>query len=282
MLTNEIATKGPNINLDTAKILVSNKEKSLPLLINLLGKIEVWEPPYKKYSEWTPVAIIHLLSLIGGKDAFEAVKNAVVIYYDEMGDWITEDFPHVIATFGPEIFNQISKMIQDTTIDVWIRVGLARSLRMISTKFPDLREKSTKMLKEVISQEKMDRNTRTLLTIELVYFKDRELFSFIKQLFIDGLLDESVLTYDEACDVYEGKNDYLETDKIKNPLHIFKEDSFYRRTNSGDFLEKQVDTSSNTISRKIGRNDPCPCGSGKKYKKMLHVIYSNILYFNNI
>lgn len=267
MLANEIATKGPNINLDTAKILISNKEKSLPLLLNLLGKIEVWEPPYKKYSVWTPVAIIHLLSLIGGKDSFEAVKNAVVIYYDEMGDWITEDFPSVIATFGPEIFNQISKMIQDTTIDVWIRVGLARSMCMISTTFPDLREKSAKMLKEVLSQEKMNRNTRTLLTAELVYFKDRESFSFIKQLFIEGLLDKSVLTYDEACDVYEGKYDYLETDKIKNPLHIFKEDNFYRRTNSGDFLEKHVDTSSNTLSRKIGRNDPCLCGSGKKYKK---------------
>jgi hypothetical protein len=268
LLINEIATKGPNINLDTAEILISNKEKSLPLLINLIGKIEVWEPPYKKYSAWTPVAIIHLLSLIGGKDAFEAVKNAVVIYYDEMGDWITEDFPSVIATFGPEIFNQISKTIADTTIDEWIRVGLARSLRMISTTFSDLREKSAKMLKEVVSQEKKNRNTRTLLTIELAYFKDRESFSFIKQLFIDGLLDKSVLTYDEFCDVYEGKNDYLESDKIKNPLHIFKEDSFYRRTNSGNFLEKQVvDTSSNTLSRKIGRNDPCPCGSEKKYKK---------------
>jgi hypothetical protein len=268
LLINEIATKGPNINLDTAEILISNKEKSLPLLINLIGKIEVWEPPYKKYSAWTPVAIIHLLSLIGGKDAFEAVKNAVVIYYDEMGDWITEDFPSVIATFGPEIFNQISKTIADTTIDEWIRVGLARSLRMISTTFSDLREKSAKMLKEVVSQEKKNRNTRTLLTIELAYFKDRESFSFIKQLFIDGLLDKSVLTYDEFCDVYEGKNDYLESDKIKNPLHIFKEDSFYRMTNSGNFLEKQVvDTNSNTLSRKIGRNDPCPCGSEKKYKK---------------
>jgi hypothetical protein len=268
LLINEIATKGPNINLDTAEILISNKEKSLPLLINLIGKIEVWEPPYKKYSAWTPVAIIHLLSLIGGKDAFEAVKNAVVIYYDEMGDWITEDFPSVIATFGPEVFNQISKVIADTTIDEWIRVGLARSLRMISMTFPDLGEKSAKMLKEVISQEKKNRNTRTLLTIELSYFKDQESFSFIKQLFIDGLLDESVLEYDEVCDVYEGENDYLETDKIKNPFHIFKEDSFYRRTNYGDFLEKQVvDTTSNNLSRKIGRDDPCPCGSGKKYKK---------------
>ena len=30
--------------------------------------------------------------------------------------------------------------------------------------------------------------------------------------------------------------------------------------------EKKVGTGSNIINKKIGRNDPCPCGSGKKYK----------------
>ncbi|MDC3413534.1 SEC-C metal-binding domain-containing protein [Aquibacillus sp. 3ASR75-11] len=34
------------------------------------------------------------------------------------------------------------------------------------------------------------------------------------------------------------------------------------------FINKKVNQSSNTISnKKIGRNAPCPCGSGKKYKK---------------
>ena len=29
---------------------------------------------------------------------------------------------------------------------------------------------------------------------------------------------------------------------------------------------------SNTTTRKVGRNEPCPCGSGKKYKKC-HGVY---------
>ena len=29
---------------------------------------------------------------------------------------------------------------------------------------------------------------------------------------------------------------------------------------------KKIDPSTNILSKKIGRNDPCPCGSGKKYK----------------
>jgi SWIM/SEC-C metal-binding protein len=32
-------------------------------------------------------------------------------------------------------------------------------------------------------------------------------------------------------------------------------------------LEKLLGSQQPTKSEKIGRNDPCPCGSGKKYKK---------------
>ena len=31
--------------------------------------------------------------------------------------------------------------------------------------------------------------------------------------------------------------------------------------------ENQEDKNVEPISKKIGRNDPCPCGSGKKYKQ---------------
>ncbi|WP_280549637.1 PBPRA1643 family SWIM/SEC-C metal-binding motif protein [Halomonas sp. 11-S5] len=32
-------------------------------------------------------------------------------------------------------------------------------------------------------------------------------------------------------------------------------------------FEKMLNPSSPSVSEKVGRNAPCPCGSGKKYKK---------------
>jgi SWIM/SEC-C metal-binding protein len=32
-------------------------------------------------------------------------------------------------------------------------------------------------------------------------------------------------------------------------------------------LEKMLNPTNTAVSNKVGRNDPCPCGSGKKYKK---------------
>jgi uncharacterized protein YecA (UPF0149 family) len=33
------------------------------------------------------------------------------------------------------------------------------------------------------------------------------------------------------------------------------------------FLKQIAEIESATKPKKVGRNDPCPCGSGKKYKK---------------
>ena len=32
-------------------------------------------------------------------------------------------------------------------------------------------------------------------------------------------------------------------------------------------LDREIDTTIRRVGKKIGRNEPCPCGSGKKYKK---------------
>jgi uncharacterized protein YecA (UPF0149 family) len=35
----------------------------------------------------------------------------------------------------------------------------------------------------------------------------------------------------------------------------------------GKFYKKELHRSSAARTAKVGRNEPCPCGSGKKYKK---------------
>ena len=49
-------------------------------------------------------------------------------------------------------------------------------------------------------------------------------------------------------------------------------DFFFRSLND---LEKDTGMNRKTIikAKKIGRNDPCPCGSGKKYKKCCYPKY---------
>lgn len=50
-----------------------------------------------------------------------------------------------------------------------------------------------------------------------------------------------------------------------------QEKSYFKRTNECwyyvDSEHRQVRTKPTPATAKVGRNDPCPCGSGKKYKK---------------
>ena len=91
------------------------------------------------------------------------------------------------------------------------------------------------------------------MTDELVEFKDKGSLPFIEQLFKEKLVDESILILNEVYDEYKGKYDYFFNEEIINPLHIFKENSFYRESNTGDSLNQQIN-GSNTPHIKIGRN----------------------------
>ena len=82
----------------------------------------------------------------------------------------------------------------------------------------------------------------------------------------------------ESYDVFNEMTASIAETLVKNTLHIEKRNESMERAN----LVKQMMTNiqaaqkagaekakpvTNTQSDKVGRNDPCPCGSGKKYKK---------------
>ena len=68
----------------------------------------------------------------------------------------------------------------------------------------------------------------------------------------------------------EGLVDCEASDTDKNHLNEIHHEHAYCKTVNGKWLYEVGDVKPMTVVRegkKIGRNDPCPCGSGKKYKK---------------
>ena len=47
----------------------------------------------------------------------------------------------------------------------------------------------------------------------------------------------------------------------------YEEDEEFEKSYNYMLYEKTVKKRNNQNNNKIGRNDPCPCGSGKKYKQ---------------
>ena len=68
----------------------------------------------------------------------------------------------------------------------------------------------------------------------------------------------------------EGTVEFIATYKERGLVHPYHELSKFRKVDGawyyvdGELVKPKTETRSQP---KVGRNDPCPCGSGKKYKK---------------
>lgn len=72
-----------------------------------------------------------------------------------------------------------------------------------------------------------------------------------------------------SVDDTEGKVEFVATYLIEGKRHDHHEMGEFKRVDGIWFFHdgKMVSQNSIRTGPKVGRNDPCPCGSGKKYKK---------------
>ena len=68
-------------------------------------------------------------------------------------------------------------------------------------------------------------------------------------------------TYDELLKEY--KSDYLEENIYSSATILYCSNAF---TQVFDIISAPKETSTIPANTKVGRNEPCPCGSGKKFK----------------
>ena len=66
-----------------------------------------------------------------------------------------------------------------------------------------------------------------------------------------------------SCSTYQKTDSSDSQRKIANKEHLEGD----KEKNTSDERKEKTSITGQTKREKVGRNDPCPCGSGKKYKK---------------
>jgi len=104
--------------------------------------------------------------------------------------------------------------------------------------------------------------------------KDTYLLNVIlfNNLEIHGLTVAQISYVGDGSDVLIGMNlitlgDFAVTNQKNRTVFSFRSPSDTTISFPGEVHEEKIYSPSESIFPKIGRNDPCPCGSGKKYKK---------------
>lgn len=228
---------------------------------------------------WAPVYAWRALGHFRVEDAIVPLLS-LLRHIDEDGDdWAAEELPEIFADIGPAAIAPTSSYLGDTTNGIWARVAAASALAKVAQKHPDRRMECVQVLSAQLERfSEQDATLNAFIVSPLVDLHAIEAMPLMEKAFSLGKVDESILGDFEDVQIELGLKTRRETrrkpnsvtmkfDPIRKKLGLPTPDELLD-SEAGEMDSDWVSTAQPYIAPpKIGRNQPCPCGSGKKYKK---------------
>lgn len=233
---------------------------------------------------WVPIHAIHILPLINTKEALKLLLDTIRYRNDELDSWLTEDIASCLIAFGEDAIEDLKRFSSDETLESFARSVATTALAFLANKIPSHKDDIKKHFLKLLNTT-VDPTFASLLAGDLASFHDPSVMPDIRRAFkedrMDGIIDseeEIELTisgeYDDILfseckkdpiDHFSRKNiEYLHSINNSEPTYddLFSDEFFDDDDDPFEFENKEI-----PAKIKVGRNEPCPCGSGKKYKK---------------
>jgi hypothetical protein len=256
--------------------------RSLQEATQILSSPEPEEPPF------LPIYAMYLLAQFRDRRAYPLVIDLCKLPIKELdrllSDLITEALPRIIASVFDGNMEPIESIIENESLDPYVRGSALRSLSILvyedalpradiigylTELFREKLEKKVSFIWDALASEAVDlhaislaEDIRTgyeegLLSPGYMNFEDAER-SFT-------MLEEDVLARSKA----NGRGLINDVTKEMGWWACFRSEKTSRRKPNDEHLQAKTNTPETAVRsyQKIGRNDPCPCGSGKKFKK---------------
>jgi hypothetical protein len=242
---------------------------------------------------WSPLHAMHILALIKSTESFELLLDIIRYHEDDLGNWLTEDAASLMVAFGDDFIEPIKEFINDETLETFVRLAAASALAALGKQFPhhqdDIKQHLTKLLKTT-----QDGTFAGLIAHDLASFHDPSVIPDIHMAFEDGIIDDPFIPEDEVVAAINGAFSDMDARDFKrntaDPLNQFSRENIerlhminYEEDDEDDEEDNEFEEEIDSIlkddysepameeikpkEKKIRRNDQCPCGSGKKYKK---------------
>ncbi|HZT43093.1 MAG TPA: DUF1186 domain-containing protein [Chthonomonadaceae bacterium] len=215
---------------------------------------------------WTRLHALMVLRRLG-EAAQVAIEPLLPLLGDE-DDWLREEMPYVYAEMGAPAIEPLTRTLLNPETGTYTRSGAGDSLQEMAEAHPELRDQIVPILEQALMAEKREPELAGFLVCNLMDLGSRESLPLIEQAFQEGRVDEDIIDMSDVEDHFER----LEQGPLPGGA-LFP--NWMDETEEED-PEEEI-AAAHGMSReenvpyvapyKVGRNDPCPCGSGKKYKK---------------
>ncbi len=235
-------------------------QEDIPDLIDLMT-----DPAFDKADDdsfWVPLHAWRILGQLRAEQAVQSLVEMFDVFEENDDDWAIEEIPEVMGLIGASAIPALTECLQDESKKEFVRVYAIDSLAKIAKHHPECRKEVLEVFRQYMRNPCKDIETANgLLISNLIDLKATELIDEIKFLFEQDCVDFSVAGDFENVEISLG----LRTERVTPKPGYF---SLLDSGNDNNWLD-EIPIVETVVrkSPKIGRNDPCPCGSGKKYKR---------------
>jgi hypothetical protein len=279
------------------------REEITPRLIDLLCNATAEVRAGKHQERSSHLFALFLLAEFEAKEALPAILEAISLPddgpFELFGDAITEDLRRVLATLAVDTPEVIDELIANESLNEYVRWAAAGSYLCWVRDGRLTREEAVEHLRchlrEAVANE--DCLLAEGLVSELISYSPREALPEIREAFQHDLIDPLMVNMDDVeLSIAEGQRRFqqemswhrmspvVDTVAELESWASFRGEPEPKRPAAPSEFEDEWDddawdddggddepfaapTTIRNTDRRVGRNDPCPCGSGKKYKK---------------
>jgi len=198
---------------------------------------------------------------------------------EDLDDWLTEEVPGLLAAFGEDVIESLMEFTDDETLDSLVRAMAVYGIAVLGRKYPaheyPVKEHIIKLLNNTDDSE-----FATYLVRPLAMFHDPSVLPEISKAYDEDKIDLFIGDKKDMENIINGEADDEFRMHTKDPLEQFsrKNIGYLHSIHYAEPEEPKIDLMKKMLEepyieeieppeKKVGRNAPCPCGSGKKYKR---------------
>ena len=260
---------------------IEKRDAIIPLLLAALQ--DITDDPESMLQEPHPMLPIYAMFLLA-QFREQAAYPLLVKFFstpgdisvNATGDVVTEYLDQILASVCHSDLEPIKRMIESPAVNEYVRSACLRTLVILVAQEMLPREHVVNYFSSLF-HDKLAREPDFIwaaLVSASCDLHPKELLQDIQQAYDEDLVDSWHINMDDIRDTLAHDNKEV-LQKFRQRRGGLIEDTIgemhwwacFEQGTNADYKKPAAANKPIVKEKKIGRNDPCPCGSGKKYKK---------------
>lgn len=258
--------------------MIERRDEMIPALLEVLADAVRRPQPYLEGDHWKSLTFAcFLLAQFRVTAAFKPLCQVLALPADEVellfGDTLAEDMGRILASVYDGDPASLVSLVENRAVNEMVRsVSVPEALLCLLAEGVVTREWLEACVSELLANQ-LEREASLVWDAWAAFCADLGLAGtapLIEQAIADGLLDPGFYGYKALLRNVRNGGDpdwQRRTGRILDTIEQTRHWAVWQKPVAAKSSLSSARMAKASAAPKVGRNDPCPCGSGQKFKK---------------